>query len=340
MVIKNLTKKVIVSSVMASSLFVLPHFGAHANHASAATATISTTQQVLTVGSTGSSVTAVQVRLKELGYFSYSVDGIYGNLTKGAVIKFQSANHLATDGIAGPNTLGKMFGSSPVPAVTATTTATHTATIASTSPSTSVQTVTSSVASYQTALKKLGYYNDVVDGISGPHTRAAVMAFQSANHLAVDGIVGPHTLAVLNSSSAVAASSSSATASVLSTSDTQALVDSIISDAKALQGVPYHYGGTTTSGFDCSGFTSYVFAKNGITLPRTSAEQYAQGSPTTLVPGALVFFSTVTSGVSHVGIYIGNNEFISATSSGGVRIDSMDNSYWKPRYLGAKTYIK
>ena len=116
----------------------------------------------------------------------------------------------------------------------------------------------------------------------------------------------------------------------------------VVTQAKKYQGVKYVYGGTTTSGFDCSGFTSYVFKSLGINLKRTAAAQYTQGtavSKSNLTAGDLVFFAG-TGGkgrISHVGIYIGSNQMISATSSGGVRIDNMNtNPYWGPRYAGAK----
>ncbi|WEG13350.1 LysM peptidoglycan-binding domain-containing protein [Pullulanibacillus sp. KACC 23026] len=119
------------------------------------------------------------------------------------------------------------------------------------------------------------------------------------------------------------------------------LADQIIKDAESYIGVPYKYGGSTPSGFDCSGLVNYVFAKEGVAVSRTSASLYAGGSHvSSLQKGDLVFFTTNGAGtVSHVGIYIGNNEFISATSSHGVMINSLSNSYWGPRYLGAKRYL-
>lgn len=122
----------------------------------------------------------------------------------------------------------------------------------------------------------------------------------------------------------------------------QSTVNQIISAGKEQIGTPYRWGGTTTSGFDCSGFTGYAFAQAGISLPRTAAEQYKVGTSVSrndLQPGDLVFFRTYNSGPSHNGIYIGNNQFIHSSSSQGVTISSLGNSYWNPRYLGARRVI-
>lgn len=119
--------------------------------------------------------------------------------------------------------------------------------------------------------------------------------------------------------------------------------DQVVTQSKKYLGVKYVYGGTTPSGgFDCSGFTSYVFKDLGINLKRTAAQQYTQGTPVSksnLKAGDLVFFAGVggKGGISHVGIYLGGSQMISATTSGGVRIDNMNtNPYWGPRYAGAK----
>lgn len=115
----------------------------------------------------------------------------------------------------------------------------------------------------------------------------------------------------------------------------------IISTAKQYIGVPYLWGGITPNGFDCSGYVQYVFNQCGITLPRTVAQQWTVGisiSKSNLREGDLVFFKT-GSAVSHMGIYIGNNQFIHASTSKGVVISSLSNTYWSNCYYGARRVI-
>lgn len=115
---------------------------------------------------------------------------------------------------------------------------------------------------------------------------------------------------------------------------------SLISTARTYIGTPYAYGGTTTSGFDCSGYTQFVFKKQGINIPRSTGEQFAMGTAvkkSDLKTGDLVFFNTFGNRVSHVGIYIGSSRFIHSSTSKGVMISSInDPAYWGKRYLGAR----
>lgn len=112
-----------------------------------------------------------------------------------------------------------------------------------------------------------------------------------------------------------------------------------ISVAKANLGVRYHWGGITPSGFDCSGLVKYSYGKAGKPLPRTAAQMfYTKGYRVhSLQAGDLMFFApNKASKPTHVAIYIGAGKMIMASSSKGVMVTYTSNSYWKPRYVGAK----
>lgn len=119
--------------------------------------------------------------------------------------------------------------------------------------------------------------------------------------------------------------------------------DAIIATAKKYIGVPYLWAGSTPSGFDCSGFVQYVFKAHSISLNRTAATQYKHGtyvSKSNLQPGDLVFFqNTYKAGISHVGIYIGDGQFIHSSSSKGVVISSLSSSYYVSHYYGARRIL-
>jgi cell wall-associated NlpC family hydrolase len=117
-----------------------------------------------------------------------------------------------------------------------------------------------------------------------------------------------------------------------------AIAASLTRSAVRFIGTPYVFGGTRPNGFDCSGYVQHVYALLGIHLPRTADAQYDAGRriAASMKPGDLVFFHTYAPGVSHVGIYLGNNKFIHSSSSHGVAISNLHNVYWAPRYLGAK----
>lgn len=117
-------------------------------------------------------------------------------------------------------------------------------------------------------------------------------------------------------------------------------IGAITTTALSLRGTPYRNGGSDPSGFDCSGFVWYVFAQNGIAVPRTVGEQYGQAGPIVqgaIAPGDLVFFDTSGHGVSHVGIALGPDSFVHAPSSRGeVRVERLGGTYWGPRFVGAR----
>lgn len=118
--------------------------------------------------------------------------------------------------------------------------------------------------------------------------------------------------------------------------------NSVKTDATAELGKPYIWGGTSPdSGFDCSGFSQYVYKQEGIDIPRTALEQYDSLQPVAVpTPGDLVFFRLDGQTVSHVGIYLGNNYFIHSPATGqDIRIDKLNSNYWKAHYAGARRIL-
>lgn len=177
---------------------------------------------------------------------------------------------------------------------------------------------TSEVYNLQEDLKALGYFHVNSTGYFGRLTYQAVINYQRDKNISVDGIVGAVTSRHIKQ-------------------------DLVVLKAKSYYGVPYAWGGTSPSGFDCSGFTHYVMLKNDIIIPRTASTQYNSGywiSKSQLKKGDLVFFTTYKSGPSHVGIYIGNNQFIHSSSGAGkITISNLNTTYYAQRYLGAKRVI-
>ena len=116
--------------------------------------------------------------------------------------------------------------------------------------------------------------------------------------------------------------------------------DTVAGDALAFQGTPYRAAGTDPSGFDCSGLVQYVFARHGVAVPRSVAEQFRTGrevDPDRVEPGDLVFFRIDRREVSHVGIAVGGGRFVHAPSQRGtVRVSLLDAPYWAERYAGAR----
>ena len=187
----------------------------------------------------------------------------------------------------------------------------------------------SEVVKLQADLRVLGYFTYPTNtGYYGTITADAVKAFQKAHQIEQTGRVGLTTAPVIAAEAAQKRPQVTQSASKL------------VETAKKQIGTPYQWGGTAPGGFDCSGFVTYVLSQHHVSVPRTSVDMFAQLTKVDAPkPGDLVFFATYDSGASHVGLYLGDNQFISATSSHGVRIDDLSYGYWGDRYLGARSIL-
>ncbi|GGB42823.1 NlpC/P60 family protein [Fictibacillus barbaricus] len=193
------------------------------------------------------------------------------------------------------------------------------------------------VKELQVALKKTGHftYKNGYTTYYGTYTKSAVTNFQKQYRLKATGVADKNTIKIIKQKAAAK------TAAVKKVPAKKAPAKTFnVNAAKKLVGIRYTYGGTSPqTGFDCSGFVSYVMKQQGVSLPRRSQDMYNVGQKvTSLKPGDLVFYNTSGKGVSHVAIYIGNGQMIHSASK-NVKVDSMSSSYWKQRYIGAKRVL-
>jgi cell wall-associated NlpC family hydrolase/3D (Asp-Asp-Asp) domain-containing protein len=201
------------------------------------------------------------------------------------------------------------------------------------------------VDTLQADLELLGF-DVTMTGVYDAATETAVTQFEQQHGLPTGG---PTTMAfrnaILTALRSKANPSTGAQTATGSGAPSDATVrDAIVQQALAEVGKPYVWGGTTPAGFDCSGLVQWVFAQEGISLPRLSGQQYRFGTPVSkadLEPGDLVFFTTYKPGPSHVGIYIGAYDgiphaFVAADNPAvGVRIDNLDSAKWVKLFYGA-----
>lgn len=200
-----------------------------------------------------------------------------------------------------------------------------------------------SVKQLQQRLLELGHYTGEVSGTFNSKTFLAVYNFQLINDLKATGVADDVTVEKLNLPDE----------KLLNTPPEEMVRKNevvkgkgsvggleFVKQAKSFLGTPYVWGGTKPGGFDCSGFIYYLAVQRGVSIPRTADIQFNVGTPidrNSLQAGDLVFFSTYEPGPSHVGIYMGDGNFIHASSAGkGVIITSLSKTYYVERYLGAR----
>ncbi len=255
----------------------------------------------LKMNSHGHDVLLLQQKLKNIGYSITSVDGVFGKETERAVAEFQRDQKISITGIVNHATWRALKKAEPLKTNLKTDTGTNT--------KNNKKDKNKKNKSKKEANKKESSFEFSVPSITD------TAPFKVGKPV-------PFHKQILEANK----------------------VTSLISTAKQYIGVPYQFGGTTPKGFDCSGYLQYIFAKEGLNIPRLADDQYRLGvsvkSSKQLVPGDLVFFSTSGSGISHSALYLGDEKFIHASSSKGIRIDELSSSYWKPRFVGGKHIVR
>ncbi|MFA1820761.1 NlpC/P60 family protein [Virgibacillus oceani] len=311
----------------------------------------------LQYGEHGESVKILQHKLKKLSYYDDEIDGDFGLFTEHALKKVQTEHHIASYGQADEDTIGAIIKMEKERYLNQ---------VEQLSESIYPGMHGEDVKIVQEALQYFGYYKGELDGIYGPLTKQALEIAEEEHGIELseeitqealtalyesDQDESPETSENLNGNAEINQENEEAK-NTKNEKDKQekeikkvkveaSHTDAVVNEARAMIGSPYTWGGTAPSGFDCSGFIQYIFQSQNVTIPRTVSEvwNFAQPVESPSV-GDLVFFETYKPGPSHMGIYIGNGEFIHAGESNGVEISKLSNSYWEPRYLGAKRILQ
>lgn len=259
-------------------------------------------------GDRGSAVTALQQRLYDLEYYSYpTITGYYGPVTQQAVKRFQRSHGLAADGIAGTETLSLLTSGKAQHFCLYPGDRGH------------------DVRTLQKRLKELGYFSGGVTGYFGTATQKALKEFQAQNGLPADALAGKNTRALLNAKAAPRWDGISRMSGFVSSASPESPVDKMLEFASAQTGKKYVYLAQGPGAFDSSGFIAYVLRYMGISTPRLGAaglsavDKWVKISEmSALLPGDLLFFqSEKTRKITHAGIYLGDSQFIHASSQAG-----------------------
>lgn len=318
--------------------------------------------QVLQKGMSHKDIETLQQNLTDLGYFEY--DGItnyYGVHTENAVSKFQKSVELEPNGIFDKETYNAL-----IDRINSTEENTYDESLsleeeiiedeniveieaASDEDADKYKLILDrslkfgnsglDVNALQEALKALGYLKiDNTTNYFGSQTEEAIKIFQENMGLVVDGSVGPQTVDMINRQ--LVRRGLKVAMPNRGSVNRERSGEEIVSTAKKYIGVRYRSGGTSTNGFDCTGYTQFVYKQFGISLPRTTSSQATAGTginKSDLQVGDLIIFkNTYRKGPSHAGIYVGDGQFIHASTSRGVRIDHLNSSYWGGRFHSAR----
>lgn len=291
--------------------------------------------QMLQKGMTHSDVQVLQEELKNLGYMDIkNTTTYYGEETAQSIRAFQIAENLEINGTFDQNTYNALQNkkNGNTTQVVASNTETNSASQLAFSRTLSLGDRGEDVKQLQEALKATGYLSiDNTTNYFGNQTKTALIAFQSDNDFVPDGIAGLRTIEGINK---VLTGRGITLPQVTRGSESRDKGAEIVATGKKYLGVPYSFGGTSPRGFDCSGFTSYVYKQHGISIPRTTGGQASAGTKVDKanlqIGDLLIFSNTYKAGPSHAGIYIGDGKFVhaSSTRSGGVIISDLNSNYY------------